>query len=238
MHRYGESSHIMKIIGLIPARGGSKGIVDKNLQTIEGRSLIQICIETASKVTLISEIYVSSDSEKILSIGRKLGARLVKRPEEVSNDLARAEDVVQHFLENFTDADKQGLIIVYLQPTSPFTSPYSIEACITNYIKDVRPVVSVKQVTEHPDKMFTINQLGNLSSYSDNPQPTQNRQDLQQLFLPSGGVYVFSAADFLNYQTIPVLNAIPYLVKGNETLDIDSRLDLEIARKIGSPSEL
>jgi CMP-N-acetylneuraminic acid synthetase len=228
----------MKIIGLIPARGGSKGIVDKNLQTIEGRSLIQICIETASKVTLISEIYVSSDSEKILSIGRKLGARLVKRPEEVSNDLARAEDVVQHFLENFTDADKQSLIIVYLQPTSPFTSPYSIEACITNYLKDVRPVVSVKQVTEHPDKMFTINQLGNLSSYSDNPQPTQNRQDLPQLFLPSGGVYVFSAADFLNYQTIPVLNAIPYLVKGNETLDIDSRLDLEIARKIGSPSEL
>ena len=127
---------------------------------------------------------------------------------------------------------------MYLQPTSPFTSPYSIEACITNYLKDVRPVVSVKQVTEHPDKMFTINQLGNLSSYSDNPQPTQNRQDLQQLFLPSGGVYVFSAADFLNYQTIPVLNAIPYLVKGNETLDIDSRLDLEIARKIGSPGEL
>jgi CMP-N-acetylneuraminic acid synthetase len=228
----------MKIIGLIPARGGSKGIVDKNLQTIEGRSLIQICIETASKVTLISEIYVSSDSEKILSIGRKLGARLVKRPEEVSNDLARAEDVVQHFLENFTDADKQSLIIVYLQPTSPFTSPYSIEACITNYLKDVRPVVSVKQVTEHPDKMFTINQLGNLSSYSDNPQPTKNRQDLQQLFLPSGGVYVFSAADFLNYQTIPVLNAIPYLVNGSETLDIDNRLDLEIARKIGRPGEL
>jgi CMP-N-acetylneuraminic acid synthetase len=228
----------MKIVALIPARGGSKGIVDKNLQTIEGRSLIQICIETASKVTLISEIYVSSDSEKILSIGRNLGARLVKRPEEVSNDLALAEDVVHHFLENFTAADRQELIIVYLQPTSPFTSPYSIEACITNYLKDVRPVVSVKQVTEHPDKMFTINQLGNLSSYSDNPQPTQNRQDLPQLFLPSGGVYVFSAADFLNYQTIPVLNAIPYLVKGNETLDIDSRLDLEIARKIGSPSEL
>jgi CMP-N-acetylneuraminic acid synthetase len=228
----------MKIVALIPARGGSKGIVDKNLQTIEGRSLIQICIETASKVTLISEIYVSSDSEKILSIGRKLGARLVKRPEKVSNDLARAEDVVHHFLENFTDAGRQELIIVYLQPTSPFTSPYSIEACITKYLKNVKPVVSVKQVNEHPDKMFTINHLGNLSSYSDNPQPTKNRQDLQQLFLPSGGVYVFSVADFLNCQTIPVLNAIPYLVNGNETLDIDNRLDLEIARKIGSPDEL
>lgn len=222
----------MKIVALIPARGGSKGIVDKNLQTIEGKSLIQICIETASRVSLICEIYLSSDSEKILSIGRKLGARLVKRPNEVSDDLARAEDVVYHFLENFIAADIQDLIIVYLQPTSPFTSSYSIEACITSYLKNVRPVVSVKQVSEHPDKMFTINHLGNLSSYSDNPQPTKNRQDLHQLFLPSGGVYVFSAADFLNHQTIPVLNAIPYLVHGNETLDIDNRLDLEIARKM------
>jgi CMP-N,N'-diacetyllegionaminic acid synthase len=228
----------LKIVALIPARGGSKGIADKNLQTIEGRSLIQICIETASRVSLISEIYISSDSEKILSIGGKLGARLVKRPDEVSDDVARAEEVVYHFLENFTDTDRQDLIIVYLQPTSPFTSTYSIEACIAKYLKNVRPVVSVKQVNEHPDKMFTINHLGNLSSYSDNPQPTKNRQDLQQLFLPSGGVYVFSAADFLNYQTIPVLNAIPYLVNGSETLDIDNRLDLEIARKIGSTGEL
>ena len=227
----------MKIVALIPARGGSKGIVDKNLQAIEGRSLIQICIETASKVTLISEIYVSSDSEKILSIGRKLGARLVERPEEVSNDLARAEDVVHHFLENFTDADRQELIIVYLQPTSPFTSSYSIEACIALYLKKVKPVVSVKQVNEHPDKMFSINNLGNLSAYSDTPQPTKNRQDLQPLFLPSGGVYVFSTEDFLKTKTIPVLNAIPYLVTGNEALDIDNRLDLEVARKIGSRNE-
>jgi CMP-N,N'-diacetyllegionaminic acid synthase len=226
----------MNIVALIPARGGSKGITDKNLQTIGGRSLIQICIETASKVSLFSEIYVSSDSEKILSIGRKFGARLVKRPKELSNDLARAEHVVQHFLENFTDAYMQDLIIVYLQPTSPFTSPYSIEACITKYLENVRPVVSVKLANEHPNKMFTINHLGNLSPYSNNPQPTKNRQDLQQLFLPSGGVYVFSAADFFNYQTIPVLNAIPYLVNGNETLDIDSRLDLEVARNLKSPS--
>jgi CMP-N-acetylneuraminic acid synthetase len=94
----------------------------------------------------------------------------------------------------------------------------------------------VKLANEHPNKMFTINHLGNLSPYSNNPQPTKNRQDLQQLFLPSGGVYVFSAADFFNYQTIPVLNAIPYLVNGNETLDIDSRLDLEVARNLKSPS--
>jgi CMP-N-acetylneuraminic acid synthetase len=227
----------MKIVALIPARGGSKGIANKNLQEIEGRSLIQICIETTSKVSLISEIYISSDSEKILSVGGEFGARLIKRPEGVSNDLARAEDVIYHFLDYSNELEKKDLIIVYLQPTSPFTSSYSIEDCIALYLKKVKPVVSVKQVNEHPDKMFSINNLGYLSAYSNNSQPTKNRQDLQPLFLPSGGVYVFSVEDFLKTKTIPVLNAIPYLVTGNETLDIDNRLDLEVARKIGSGNE-
>ena len=226
----------MKLIALIPARGGSKGILNKNLQEIHGRSLVQISIETAKQVTCFSEVFVSSDSDEILSLSKGLGATAVKRPKNLSSDSSRAEDVVKHLLGQLND--DQEIVIVYLQPTTPFTAPDTIIACIELYLQKRIPVVCVKQVTNHPEKMLKLNDLGSLNSYTSDSKPTINRQDLTPLFLPTGGVYVFSANDFLTAGTIPVLASLPYVVYGRETLDIDTPLDLEISRKLGSANEL
>ena len=223
----------MKVIGLIPARAGSKGIVNKNLQKVHGRSLIQIIVESAQKVSMFSKVYVSSDSEEILKIASECGATKIKRSDLASSDSALADDVVSHFLDVLGDDAKENSVIVYLQPTSPFTTPGSIETCIKLYLKHKKPVVTVKKVTEHPGKMLTLDGSGALSLYSTDSQPTKNRQDLETLLLPTGGIYVFSIEDFCLAQTFPIIGAIPYLVSGKEALDIDTQLDLDLARGIG-----
>jgi CMP-N-acetylneuraminic acid synthetase len=227
----------MKVIGLIPARAGSKGIINKNLQEVDGRSLIQITVESANRVSMFSNVYVSSDSEDILQIGSDCGATKIKRSDFASSDAARAEDVVSHFINFLGDDAKKDLVIVYLQPTSPFTTPSSIEGCINLYLKHKKPVITVKKVTEHPDKMLTLDEAGVLSLYSADSQPTKNRQDLESLLLPTGGIYVFSIEDFFVAEVFPVMGAIPYLVTGKEALDIDTQLDLDLARSLGSKDE-
>jgi CMP-N-acetylneuraminic acid synthetase len=226
----------MKLIALIPARGGSKGILNKNLQEIHGKSLVQISIETANQVSYFSEVFVSSDSDEILSLSNGLGATALKRPKNLSSDSSRAEDVVKHLLDQLNH--HQEMVIVYLQPTTPFTTPEIVIACIELYLQKRIPVVCVKQVKDHPEKMLKLSDFGSLDSYTRDSKPTMNRQDLTPLFLPTGGVYVFSADDFLTAGTIPVLASLPYVVYGKETLDIDTPLDLEIARKLRSANEL
>lgn len=223
----------MKVVCLIPARGGSKGIRNKNLQEISGKSLIQKIVESAHKVSMISKVYVSSDSEQILKIGSQFGATKIKRSEKASSDSALAEDVVMDFIDYLGDDASENMILVYLQPTSPFTNPNSIYACINLYLKNKKPVISVKRVSEHPDKMLSLDESGALSLFSAESNPTRNRQDLHSLFLPTGGIYVFSIKDFCKAQAFPVVGAIPYVVTGKEGLDIDTQLDLDLARGIG-----
>lgn len=228
----------MKVICLIPARGGSKGILNKNLQEIHGKSLVQMIVESAQKASMLSRVYVSSDSDEILKIGSDFGATKIKRLETAASDSALAEDVVLDFIDNLSDNANGNEIIVYLQPTSPFTRPNSIDACINLYLKHKRPVISVRRVSEHPNKMLTLDDSGAVSPYSAASYPTKNRQDLQALFIPTGGIYVFSIKDFYRVQAFPVIGAIPYVVTGREGLDIDTQLDLDLARGIGGPNEL
>ena len=229
---------VMNIICLIPARGGSKEIQNKNLQEIHGKSLIQMIVESAQKVSKLSKVYVSSDSEEILKIGRDFGATKIKRSEYAASDTALAEDVVLDLIDYLGNDANDNVILVYLQPTSPFTRPESIDACIDLYLKHKKPVVSVKRVSEHPDKMFSLDESGALSRHASGSNPTKNRQDLQVLFIPTGGIYVFSIKDFNTEQAFPLMGAIPYVVTGKEGLDIDTQLDLDLARGIGGPNEL
>ena len=223
----------MKIIALIPARAGSKGVPNKNLQEINGKSLVQMSIETAKKVSEIEEVFVSSDSEKILSLSADCGASLIMRSAEASGDEARAEAVVEHFLNQIKGRFQDALLLVYLQPTSPFNSPESIKECIKIYLAKSKPVVSVRKIADYPEKMLTLDQKGRLLPFHPDAKATINRQELPERFIPTGAIYVFSEDDFSESRNIPVSGALPCVVSGKESLDIDNELDLEIARKLG-----
>ena len=103
----------MKIVSLIPARKGSKGITNKNLIDLCGKPLIYYSIQ-ASKTSLVEETWVSSDSDEILDISKNLGVKTLKRPSEFSGDNATSESALMHFAEKI-DFD----ILVFIQCTVP-----------------------------------------------------------------------------------------------------------------------
>ena len=105
-----------KVLAIIPARGGSKGILNKNIKNFNGKPLIQWTIESALKSKLIDKIVVSSDSHKIINISKKLGADIVFRPKNISGDNATTESAVKHCVKYFKNSYET---IVILSPTSP-----------------------------------------------------------------------------------------------------------------------
>ena len=113
-----------KILAFIPARGGSKGIPNKNIKLFNGKPLIEWTINSALKSKLISKVIVSSDSQKILSISKKLGAETVLRPKNISGDFATTESAIKHYIKNTKESFDT---IVLLSPTSPIRKIKDIE---------------------------------------------------------------------------------------------------------------
>ena len=116
-----------KVLALIPARGGSKGIPNKNIKLFNGRPLIEWSIKLALKSKLIDKVVVSSDSLKIINISKKLGAEVILRPKYISGDKATTESAIIHCIKYFKN-DYEAIIL--LPPTSPLRKKNDIDSAI------------------------------------------------------------------------------------------------------------
>ena len=114
------------IVVIIPARGGSKGIPNKNIIDCVGKPLVAHSIEYAKESNLVTSIYVSTDDNKIEDVAIKYGAEIIHRPNSISGDMATTESAIEHFLENISNPD----IIVLLQPTSPLRPKGSLDIAL------------------------------------------------------------------------------------------------------------
>ena len=221
------------IVALIPARSGSKRIRNKNLQKVGSSTLIEISISHAKNCKKISNVFVSSDSSSILGIAQNAGASTVLRPKKLSTDFSTANQVVEHFisfaLENIPEFSINSTII-YMQPTSPFRSQNLVDKCLRIFLQDLKPLVVVSKVVQHPSKMLYNSEQNTLLPIESNSSPTSNYQDLPEIFIPTGSIYIFLVSDFQKFGIIPIINASPYVVDGINSLDIDSSIDLDVAR--------
>ena len=225
----------IKIIALIPARAGSKGIPGKNLRSVNGIPLIEFTINAASSSQYIDEIYLSSDSEDILNLGINLGCKTLKRPLKYSDDHSSAVDVVNHFLNEKCDQDTN-ILIIYLQPTSPLRTNIHIDQAIELIkLENLTSLVSVVEMEKSPYKSFKIDLNGRLLSLFDEQLSNSRRQDLPVCYVPNGAIYVFSKKQFIEHGGFPSNGSIPYVMSADESLDIDTEADIlkleEILRK-------
>ena len=136
----------MKVVSLILARGGSKGIPNKNLVYINKKPLLYYSL-SASLLSKVEETWVSSDSQKILSYANKLGANILKRPKKLASDKSPSEDSLLHFAKK-VDFD----VIVFIQPTSPLITSYDIDNALEILNQGYDSVVSfykIKNFTKH-----------------------------------------------------------------------------------------
>jgi CMP-N,N'-diacetyllegionaminic acid synthase len=221
-----------KYFGLVPARAGSQGIENKNLEKIGERTLVQIAVEAATAVGALESVIVSSDGLEILTEASSHNAIPHKRLAQFATNNSPARDVVFDFLQSrMGEGIDSKDYIVYLQPTSPFrNSQHIIDAIKLSKVHAPRSVVSVVKIHASLEKLvkvadFSIKPLDALAS-----SPSLNRQDLTEIFAANGAIYVFSIENFLMQGDIPILGSIPYLMSSHDSLDVDSVEDLYFAR--------
>lgn len=165
------------IIGLIPARGGSKGVPGKNIKIIYGKPLIVWTIERALESKMLDCVIVSTDSEEIADISYKAGAEVLMRPAELATDDASTQDVMVHVLKNYP-AD----ILVLLQPTSPCRSESLIDECVNEFEQGDYDSLATGWICDYKE-------------YGTNTLP---RQQIKGFFYDDGNVYVMKASNILN----------------------------------------
>lgn len=224
------SSGCQRVTFVIPARAGSKGLDNKNLRTINGKTLIEFAIQAAFDSDYEGNVMVSSDIPMAREICIASGVQFHQRSKLASSDTATASSVIFDILD--THPVKFDDLIVYLQPTSPLRSGLHVRTAIDLYTAHASPVVSVGPVKTHPGKMVKVGTDGRLEAYSPQFTPTENRQSLETLYSPNGAIYVFSVGEFLSYGDFPILHSIPLHMDEQSSLDIDTHSDLLLARMV------
>ena len=235
MKKKAVSNSRNKVLGVIPARGGSKSIINKNIADLNRKPLIEYTIQHAKKSLLLDNFIVSTDSVIIANIAKKSGALVpFIRPKELSNDKAESIDVVIHAL-NFMENKKsiKYNYVVLLQPTNPFRSSSMIDKAIKLIQKSkFDSVVSVVDVgPTHPHRMYKMNKKNKIIPFVKNlKNPMMPRQNLPSVYIRSGDIYVTTRECLLNKKSLIGDSSYGLVVRPDSTVNIDEPIDLELAQ--------
>lgn len=184
----------MKILGIIPARGGSKGVPGKNIKILGDKPLIAYTIEQALQSDLLSRVIVSTDDPEIMATALKFGAEApFTRPAALAHDAAASISVVVHAIEFLESKGEFYDAVCLLQPTSPFRESGFIDKAIAKFKKDgTDGLVSVLPVPHefNPHWVFKPDQNGLLSIATGDSEIIKRRQDLPEAFFRDGSVYI------------------------------------------------
>lgn len=218
-----------RILALIPARGGSKGIKDKNITDLGGKPLIAYSLECGLNSEYVDSVVVTTDSERIAEVARQCGTRVpFLRPAELASDTAKTLDAVLHAVRTLEQMGERYDLLLLLQPTQPLRTSEDVDGAIRAYFANgCEDLVSVCEVSDHPILIRTIEQgrLHNLLSCSS----TCRRQDMPAYYRINGCIYINAVAR-LNENTSFNDNPVPYVMQKSHSVDIDEPIDLEMAR--------
>jgi CMP-N,N'-diacetyllegionaminic acid synthase len=221
-----------KILAVIPARGGSKGIKLKNLRKIKSESLIEITAKVVNNTKYIDEAIISSDNDEIIHEAKKFGLNCYfKRPNFLSGDRVADLNVLQHAVKTLEAKTKKFYdVILMLQPTSPMRTSKDINDVISNIIdKKFDTVWTISKVEHkfHPDKQLIIKNK-NLEYYSVNGNKIIARQQLNESYIRNGLVYGYTRKSLLKDNLILGKNA-GFVITNRYTVNIDTIDDLKEA---------
>ena len=223
----------MKIIAIIPARSGSKGLKDKNIADICGRPLIDYTIKAALSSGCFDTVMVSTDSEKYAEISRSCGAEVpFLRSEFTSSDSAGTWDAVREVLSNYCRIGKTFDYVAVLQPTSPMRTTQDIcKACDILNDTNVNNVVSVTE-TAHPVQWcFPLDETHSLADFAKSPYNMMRRQQLTKHYQENGAIYLVDAYKIINSDyNLYEDNCYAYIMERSHSVDIDEEIDLVVAR--------
>ncbi len=217
------------ILSIIPARGGSKGLKNKNIKWLCGKPLIGWTIEQAKECKYIDEVYVSTDSREIADVAIEFGVDVpYLRPAELAQDSTSTMDVVAYILDFYKKKNKFFNYILLLEPTSPLRKKADLDCAIELAVNNENAdgVISVGQVhLEHPLIVKKIDQHGRISPYTDGLKKITQRQQADKAYFPYGVAYLIKTDVFLKQHSFYTDNIIPYYIERWQNYEIDDIYD-------------
>ena len=220
----------MKILYLIPARAGSKGLPGKNVKLLGEKPLIIHTIDFVLKnIKPEDELCISTNDENVLSIAANLGIHVpFKRPEELACDTANSYDVIMHALNYYESNNMFFDFVMLLQATSPFRIQQDFDNVIQSYNDEIEMVVTVKKAKENPYfTLFEENQSGFLDKSKKGN--FQRRQDCPDVFAYNGSMYLMKVSA-LKEKTLSEFKKIKKVIMPEErSVDIDTMADWVLA---------
>ena len=219
----------MEILGIIPARGGSKGIKRKNLKEILGKPLVAYSIEAGLNSKLITRVVVSTEDNEIMEVSKKFGAEVIKRPDELSKDETKTAPVMAHVLDELEKEGYKPDYVVLLQPTSPerngkfldkalefFFNHKEYDSCFSGFLFNIS---HSKWLKNKDGKMSAI--------YDYHKRPRRQETEFHyDIISEDGAFYVLSYENFRKYEDFLGNNPIAYL--GGRFTDLDTEEDLKL----------
>lgn len=218
-----------KILALIPARGGSKGIKNKNIRDLADKPLIAYSIETACKSKYIDSVVVSTDNIKISSVALKFGARVpFMRPKNIAGDKTPMISVVLDALKQLDKIGEKYDICILLQPTQPLRTVDDIDASLEQFIKNgQKSLVSICEVENHPLLMRRKSETNKLTKFI-KKRSDVNRQDMEKYYYVNGAIYINKVGEITMNLSLND-NKTGYIMPRTRSIDIDEEIDLIIA---------
>ena len=223
------------VLGLVPARGGSKGVPGKNIRPLVGRPLLAYTAQAARDSAIVDRLVLSTDSAEIADVGRTVGLEVpFIRPQAIAGDDTPMLAVVRHALEALAADDWKPDIVVLLQPTSPLRRPEHIRVAVDLLrTSGADSVVTVVELPRHlsPDYVMRI-ESGRLVPFLPGGAALVRRQDARPAYVRDGTVYAFWRRTIERFGSIYGDDARPLLLDRSESLSIDTAEDWTVAEQI------
>lgn len=218
-----------RVLAVIPARGGSKGVPRKNIRPLAGRPLIEWTIDQAREVPEITFSVVSTDDDEIAAVARAAGVRVIMRPAKLATSEAPTEWALIHALDELAKEGQEFDMVVILEPTSPLRRPQTISTCVNTLAQ-----------SDAPSLMTVVETRANIGRIEDGffrtliPNAPRRRQLRQPFYVESSTVYVCRVDHLRRTGWIVAENWLAVPVEDEEATDINEELDFVVAQSLMS----
>ncbi len=223
----------MKVLVVIPARGGSKGIPRKNIKLFDGKPLIYYTIDCARAICPDEDICVSTDDAEIFSVVEQYGLKVpFVRPAELASDTAGTYEVLLHALDFYEKQGKHYDAVLLLQNTSPFRKAEQIKEALTLYNDDVDMVVSVKECAANPYYCVFEEDNNGFLHVCKGDGNIFRRQDAPKVYEYNGAIYIMNAEKLKTTHMHKMKKRVKYVMDDLSSFDLDTMWDWKMAESI------
>lgn len=223
-----------RVVALVPARGGSTTVSDKNVRRLGGKPLVGWPIDVASATDAVDRVVVSTDDDRIASVAREFGADVLERPPELASDDSLVIETIRHAVEELSEEGETAQYMAMLEPTCPLREPRDVDRCLDRLAgSDLDSVATFTESEVNPHRTWRLGEDGPPEPFVEGADPWQPRQALPEAYQLNGGVYAFDV-DAVPDEGVSLLfgNSGGVVMPPERSVDIDTEVDFALAEAV------